>query len=102
MAHDLIACRLLELGHNKRLAIFRLLVKNKEMCVGDIQRTLKIPASTLSHHLARLVSVGLIMQTRKRCSIFCRANLPALNEVICYLQSECCLANQSKPVQNDK
>lgn len=93
MNHDRIAERLLELGNSKRLAIFRLLVKHKEMCVGDIQKNLNIPASTLSHHIARLVSVGLVTQTRKRCNLYCQPNIIALNEVIGYLQSECCLSN---------
>jgi DNA-binding transcriptional ArsR family regulator len=33
--------------------------------VGDLQRVLGIPASTLSHHLARLIAAGLVSQRRE-------------------------------------
>lgn len=61
MQLDEVAKALKELGHPTRLFIFRHLIKAGEsgLPVGEIQKQLSIPASTLSHHIAALVSVGL-------------------------------------------
>ena len=62
------AARCLEkLGNPTRLEIFRLLVRagSEGLAVGEIQDHLGIPASTLSHHLAHLVHVGLVHQARE-------------------------------------
>ncbi len=57
------AC-LAELGNEKRLSAFRYLIKKGKAGapVGEIQKELGIPASTLSHHIAHLVKVGLLEQ----------------------------------------
>ena len=66
---------LAELGHPHRLQAFQLLVKAGEagLAVGEIEREIKIPRSTLAHHLAQLVGAGLVTQTREgriqRCRI---------------------------------
>jgi DNA-binding transcriptional ArsR family regulator len=92
MEHEDAAKRLGELGNTTRLAIFRYLVKvgPEGVPVGQIQKALGIPGSTLSHHLSRLVSVGLIKQDRASRTLFCTAQYPALQELIDFLQSECC------------
>ena len=56
------ASALKELGHQTRLAIYKQLVKagSTGMSVGELQKRIEIPASTLSHHLSALMSVGLI------------------------------------------
>ena len=58
---------LADLGHPQRLEAFRLLVQAGEggLSVGEIERSLKIPRSTLAHHIAQLVSSGLVTQTRE-------------------------------------
>ena len=66
---------LADLGHPQRLEAFRLLVRAGKagLSVGEIERNLKIPRSTLAHHIAQLVSSGLVTQTREgrvqRCRI---------------------------------
>ena len=67
---------LAELGHPHRLQIFNLLVKAGEAgCrVGDVQRALGLPKSTLSHHLAELVAIGLVTQTREGRVLRCRVS----------------------------
>ncbi|MGN5011912.1 ArsR/SmtB family transcription factor [Aeromonas veronii] len=52
-----VAKALKELGHPTRLFIFKHLVKAGEqgLPVGELQKQLAIPASTLSHHIAALV-----------------------------------------------
>ena len=89
---DTIAKRLSELGHPTRLGIFRLLVQagNDGLPVGDIQQRLGIPASTLSHHLARLVQADLIVQQRNKNTLFCQPCFPVLQETLNFMLQECC------------
>ncbi|MCK5687381.1 helix-turn-helix transcriptional regulator [bacterium] len=92
MENEIAAKKLAELGHITRLSIFRYLVKlgNTGAPVGQIQEELNIPASTLSHHIARLVSVGLITQVRESRTLYCIPQFEALDELIEFLKSECC------------
>jgi len=86
------AQRMEALGHPKRLAIFRLLVRAgyDGLVVGAVQRTLDIPASTLSHHLSWLARVGLIAQDRQGREIHCRAAFDEMTELVAFLTDECC------------
>ncbi len=86
------AKRLAELGHGTRLSIFRYLVKvgTEGAPVGQIQEKLGIPASTLSHHINRLVSVGLIRQVRESRTLYCVPQFQVLKELIEFLVAECC------------
>lgn len=95
MKLELAAKRLAELGHSTRLSIFRHLVRcGPEGCpVGDIQRILGIPGSTLSHHLGRLVAAGLIEQRRDGRILYCIPRFDALDETMAYLTEECCAGN---------
>jgi len=92
MDHELVAKRMAELGHSTRLAVFRLLVKaGKEgMPVGEVQQRLDIAGPTLSHHLRRLMSAGLIRQQRDGRTLYCIAELEALREVMAFFEAECC------------
>ncbi len=91
------AKRLAELGSTTRLSVFRLLVKAgpEGLAVGEIQKVLDIPGSTLSHHISRLVNVGLVEQRRESRTLFCTAQISALRELLDYLLSECCSGNIS-------
>ena len=93
MEHEKAAKTLGELGNTTRLAIFRYLVKvgPEGVPVGQIQKALGVPGSTLSHHISRLVSVGLIKQNRASRVLYCTAQYTALQELIDFLQSECCV-----------
>lgn len=93
MEHAVAAASLAELGNVHRLAIFRLLVKagHAGAPVGTIQKALGIPASTLSHHLGRMAQVGLIRQERIGRTIMCLPSYAHLNDLIDFLQEECCL-----------
>ncbi|MEE4242037.1 MAG: ArsR family transcriptional regulator [Desulfopila sp.] len=86
------AQRMAELGNITRLSIIRLLVKSgpSGLRVGEIQEILEIPASTLSHHLSRLINVGLIEQQRKSNVLYCMPQIPVVKELAEYLLSECC------------
>ena len=93
MQIEIAAKRLAELGHPTRLQIFRHLVKegNQGAPVGDLQSALDIPGSTLSHHITRLISVGLVKQRREGRTLFCIAQYEKLDELMNYLQDECCI-----------
>ena len=84
---------LAELGHKTRLKIFRYLVKGgrQGVPVGQIQTALKVPGSTLSHHITRLVSVGLVTQRREGTTLFCIPQYGELDALIEFLQDECCV-----------
>ena len=81
-----------ELGHPTRLCIFRRLVKSghEGLAVGILQEELEIPGSTLSHHIASLVSANLLCQERDGRTLYCKANYEQLQIVIDFVQDECC------------
>ncbi|BDS06935.1 transcriptional regulator [Oceaniferula spumae] len=81
-----------ELGHKTRLALFRHLVKagQKGLAVGELQKQLNIPASTLSHHISRLTRAGLVVQERDGTTLICQPQYEVLQEMIDFLVSECC------------
>ena len=87
-----IASCLAELGHEVRLRIFRHLMRqaHTRVCVGDLQAELNIPSSTLSHHIGRLLAVGLITQEREGRTLYCKAQLAQLQQVMSFLTEECC------------
>jgi DNA-binding transcriptional ArsR family regulator len=89
-----------ELGHPTRLAIFKLLVKAGEggLPVGNIQGQLNIPNSTLSHHIAKLVSVELIRQRREGRILYCIPQYENLDELLSFLKEECCIDGKCKLV----
>jgi len=90
------AAQLAELGHPTRLAIFRRLVRagHEGVTVGDIQQALAVPASTLSHHLSRMMSVGLVHQIRAGRTLYCRLDFGAMEALVGFLYSECCVGDR--------
>ena len=92
MKIDDAAARLEALGNRTRLQIYRALVRagRAGMPVGRLQDKLKIPASTLSHHIKTLVSVGLVSQSRESTTLICHANFDAMRGLVDYLVAECC------------
>jgi ArsR family transcriptional regulator len=98
MENEIAAKRLAELGHITRLSIFRYLVKvgDKGAPVGQIQEKLNIPGSTLSHHISRLVSVGLIRQVRESRTLYCIPQFEVLDDLVEFLRSECCTEAKCK------
>lgn len=81
-----------QLGNETRLGIVRLLVRAADtgLSVGEVQRALAIPASTLSHHLQHLRGAGLLEQQREGNVLRCRVNMALLHALAGYLVTECC------------
>lgn len=89
---DRAASCLEALGNPTRLAILRALVRmgRAGTPVGNVQRHLDIPPSTLSHHLARLVRVGLVRQVRQSRHLICQADFDTVDALVTYLTENCC------------
>ncbi|RCW21094.1 regulatory ArsR family protein [Ciceribacter lividus] len=49
-----------------------------------------MPASTLSHHLRRLMENGLIRQERSGTSLICHAEYATMSALLGFLANECC------------
>jgi ArsR family transcriptional regulator len=81
------------LGNPTRLKVYRALVRAGDdgLPVGRLQEKLGLAASTLSHHLHRLILTGLVTQERKVTTLICRAHYPAMNSLVGFLVDECCV-----------
>lgn len=81
------------LGNLTRLELYRTLVRagHGGLPVNQVQERLGIPASTLSHHLQRLIRNGLVSQERQATTLICRAVYPAMNALLGFLGDECCI-----------
>ena len=85
------------LGNRTRLRLYRLLVRagDNGLNVGDIQRMLDIPASTLAHHLLSLTRAGLVVQQRQGREVISRADFDAIRALNDYLTRNCCAGIES-------
>jgi ArsR family transcriptional regulator, arsenate/arsenite/antimonite-responsive transcriptional repressor len=80
------------LGQEDRLEIFRLLVRAglEGKCVDEIKRRLKMPGSTLSHHLDALTRSGLLAARRSGRFIYYTVNWREASGLIRFLIEDCC------------
>jgi len=85
------------MGTEARLRIMRLLLSAhpEGMIVGDIQAELGIPNSTLSHHLEKLRTEGLVKVRRHGSFLWYTADTEALQEILTFLYAECCTRNKA-------
>ena len=95
---DLHASQLGALAHPSRLAILRFVVQGNERgtAAGEIQTAVDIPASTLSHHLDRLTTQGLLKARREGTFIYYSVDLDALRKLTDYLWEDYCKRNRGK------
>ena len=84
--------RLAALGHETRLAIYRMLVQAGAAGInaGVIGARLALAPATLSFHLAHLSRVGLIASRPDGRFIYYSADYPAMNELLGFLTANCC------------
>lgn len=85
-----------QLGNETRLRVVRELVRagRSGLPVGEIQRTLDIPNSTLSHHLSHLRRVGLVHQEREGAVLRCFVDYDKIDSIVRFLTEECCAAEK--------
>jgi DNA-binding transcriptional ArsR family regulator len=86
------ADQLAALGNSVRLSILRHVVQGdpRGTVVGELQKQLGIPWSTLSHHIERLSAIGLLRARPEGKFIFYRADYEALRILTDYLWEDCC------------
>jgi ArsR family transcriptional regulator, arsenate/arsenite/antimonite-responsive transcriptional repressor len=89
---EIVAKQLEALGNPTRLGVYRVLVRAGDAGtpVGRLQEKMDIAASTLSHHLHRLILTGLVSQERRGTTLICRAIYAAMDNLVGFLVDECC------------
>ena len=90
------------MGTEARLRIMRLLLSAHPdgLVVNEIQEELEIPNSTLSHHLEKLKTEGLVRVQRESTFLRYTANTEALQELLQFLYAECCTRNKALKPQD--
>lgn len=93
---DRHAEQLAALGHPVRLAILRHVVQAGETGspAGDIQAHFDLPASTLSHHLKRLVDAGVLQSRSEGTFHYYSADYRGLRSLTDYVWEDCCKRGQ--------
>lgn len=91
--------RFAAMGNAPRLRILQLLLSAhpEGLVVGEIQKELGIPASTLSHHLEQLRHRDLVKVRRAGTFLWYSVNTDALQELLSYLYAECCTRSCAVP-----
>ncbi|WP_437965780.1 metalloregulator ArsR/SmtB family transcription factor [Sorangium sp. So ce260] len=89
---DRHAEQLAALGHPVRLAVLRFVVQagTEGAPAGDIQAHVGLAASTLSHHLKRLVDAGILRTRGEGTFHYYSADYEALRALTAYLWEDCC------------
>jgi ArsR family transcriptional regulator, arsenate/arsenite/antimonite-responsive transcriptional repressor len=80
------------LGHPVRLQILRFVVQGGPggTAAGEIQAHVGMPASTLSHHLKRLVDAGMLTSRAEGTYHYYAPDFAALRGLTDYLWEDCC------------
>lgn len=96
------------LSQETRLRVFKLLIEyGRDGTVpSKIAEELDIPANTLSFHLSHMSKAGLVTSKKDGRSITYFANTDLIEELIGYLQANCCSregkATAKKPCRNER
>src|SRR5579859_3170737 len=91
------AAQLSALGHPARLAILRHVVEAgaQGVTTTEIQEKLKIPWTTLNHHLDRLVTTSLVKARRDGRMLVHTAEFGALKALTEFIWKDCCKRGRS-------
>lgn len=86
------------LSQETRLRVFKLLLEygRDGTIPGKIAEELKIPANTLSFHLSHMSRAGLVTSKKNGRSVTYYANTDLIEDLISYLQVNCCAREKSK------
>jgi DNA-binding transcriptional ArsR family regulator len=84
--------QLAALGHPVRLKALRYIVQAGQTgaAAGDIQAHVDVPASTLSHHLKRLLDAALLSTRAEGTFHYYAADYATLRALTDYLWEDCC------------
>jgi len=91
--------QLAALGHPVRLAILRFVVQGGERgcAAGEIQNHVDVPASTLSHHLKRLLEAEMVVSRQEGTFHYYAADYESLRGLTNYLWQDCCKRGGKSP-----
>lgn len=80
------------LGHPVRLKVLRFVVQGGGggSSAGEIQAHVDLPASTLSHHLRRLVDAGLLITREEGTYHYYAPDFQALRALTDFVWEDCC------------
>ena len=80
------------LGHDTRLAVFRLLIPAgpNGLAAGEISEHMGMPPNALSFHLSRLVQADLVTSRRAGRQIFYAVEYERLRGLLNFLLEDCC------------
>ncbi|MEM9785179.1 MAG: helix-turn-helix domain-containing protein [Pseudomonadota bacterium] len=89
---SLISERLSTLGHPKRLAVFRLLMRRypDRVAATELAQSLDLKSNTLSTYVKALLQSGLLTQERAGTSLRYAINMDAARHTFDYLLRDCC------------
>ncbi len=89
---SIAASALAALGHETRLAVYRLLVEAGEggLQPGRIADAMKLPASSLSFHLMHLQHAGLVSHRREGRGLIYTTRFDVMEALVGYLLENCC------------
>jgi DNA-binding transcriptional ArsR family regulator len=92
MESNIAIKRLSALAQDRRLAVFRLLIKAGPAGApaGEIARALEITPNTLSAQLTILANAGLVTSRRDGRSIIYAAGYDSMSKLLVYLMEDCC------------
>jgi DNA-binding transcriptional ArsR family regulator len=99
----IIAERFGALAHPHRVEILRLLLAAYQvggLTAGHLQARLKIPGSTLNHHLSKLERAGLVSVRKDRQYVWYSARSEGLRQLLDFLFQECCTQRPVIPVND--
>lgn len=87
------------LGHESRLAIYRLLVEAgpEGVNASAIAEQLGLPAATASFHLSNLNRVGLIKPRQESRFIYYATDYSVMDELLAFLTDKCCHGKSCLP-----
>ena len=99
--NDTAASLMSQLGNPTRLRIVRELVRagRSGMPVGEVQRRLRVPHSTLSHHIRLLCSAGLVRQVREGTVLRCFVDYAKIDGIVRFLTRECCVYEKEQVIR---
>ncbi|GGY20082.1 ArsR/SmtB family transcription factor [Paludibacterium paludis] len=91
--------RLAALGHESRLAIFRMLVEAgpEGLHASAMSDSLALPPATLSFHLSHLSRAGLIAGRRQGRFIHYAVKFGTMDELLAFLTRDCCRGHPCLP-----
>lgn len=75
------------LAHPTRLEILEILEGGQPLSVGEILDYLKIDATLLTHHLAKMKHLGILDSSKQGRNVYYRLIMPEINSVLDCIQN---------------